>query len=133
MHPRGDLADLASLEGKLPELSFGVLHRQEEEALTIGRPLIFIDIILEAIGEEGLLASLEILDEEALEVCLIAVTLHTDPADALAIGREARVRVIAAHPFGDIACLSRSEVIEIDVGIGRKGVFLARLLTRRVG
>ena len=86
MHARGDLADLTPLERDLPELSFGVLRREEEEALAIGRPLELIDIVLEAVGEEGLLPRLQVLDEEALEVGFIAVTLHTDPADALTIG-----------------------------------------------
>ena len=86
MHTRGDLADLTALERDLPELSFGVLRRKEEEALTISCPLELIDIVLEAVGEEGLLPCLQILDEETLEVGFVAVTLHTDPADALTIG-----------------------------------------------
>ena len=86
MHTRGDLADLTTLERDLPELGFGMLRREEEEALTIGSPLELIDIVLEAVGEEGLLPCLQILDKEALEVGFVAVALHTDPADALTIG-----------------------------------------------
>ena len=133
MHTRGDLADLTTLERDLPELSFGVLRREEEEALTIGRPLELIDIVLEAVGEEGLLPCLQILDEETLEVGFVAVALHADPADALAIRREAGVRVIATHPLGDIASLTRGEVVEIDIGVGGEGVLHARLLAGGVG
>ena len=86
VHTRGDLADLTSLERDLPELGFGMLRREEEDALAIGSPLELIDIVLEAAGEEGLLSRLQILDEETLEVGFVAVTLHADPADALAIG-----------------------------------------------
>ena len=110
-----------------------MLRREEEEALAISCPLELIDIILEAVGEEGLLPCLQILDEEALEVGFVAVTLHADPADALAIGREAGVRVIATHPLGDIASLTRGEVVEIDIGVGGEGVLHARLLTGGVG
>ena len=133
MHTRSDLADLTTLERDLPELSFGVLRREEEEALAIGGPLELIDIVLKAVGEEGLLPRLQILDEEALEVGFVAVMLHTDPADALAIGREARVGIIAAHPLGDIASLPRGEVIEIDIGVGGEGVLHTRLLAGGVG
>ena len=133
MHTRGDLADLTPLERNLPELGFGVLRREEEEALAIGRPLELIYIVLEAVGEEGLLSRLQILDEETLEVSFVAVTLHADPADTLAIGREAGVGIIAAHPLGDIASLPRGEVIEIDIGIGGEGVLHARLLAGGVG
>ena len=133
MHTRGDLADLTSLERDLPELGFGMLRREEEEALAIGSPLELIDIVLEAVGEEGLLSRLQILDEETLEVGFVAVTLHADPADALAIRREARVRVIATHPLGDIASLPRGEVVEIDIGVGGEGVLHARLLAGGVG
>ena len=105
MHTRGDLADLTPLERDLPELGFGMLRREEEDALAIGRPLELIDIVLEAVGEEGLLSRLQILDEETLEVGFVAVALHADPADALTIRREAGVCVIATHPLGDIASL----------------------------
>ena len=133
MHTRGDLADLTPLERDLPELGFGMLRREEEDALAIGRPLELIDIVLEAVGEEGLLSRLQILDEETLEVSFVAVALHADPADALAIGREARVRVIATHPLGDIARLTRGKVVEIDIGVGGEGVLHARLLAGGVG
>ena len=86
MHTRGDLADLTALERDLPELGFGVLRREEEDALAISCPLELIDIVLEAVGEEGLLPCLQILDEETLEIGFVAVALHADPADALAIG-----------------------------------------------
>ena len=101
--------------------------------MAIGRPLELIDIVLEAVGEEGLLPCLQILDKEALEVGFVAVTLHADPADALAIGREAGMRVIAAHPLGDIARLPRGKIIEIDIGVGGEGVLHARLLAGGVG
>ena len=133
MHTRGDLADLTTLERDLPELGFGMLRREEEEALAISCPLELIYIVLEAVGEEGLLSRLQILDEETLEVGFVAVTLHADPADALAIGREAGVGIIATHPLGDIASLTRGEVVEIDIGVGGEGVLHARLLAGGVG
>ena len=110
-----------------------MLRREEEDALAIGRPLELIDIILKAVGEEGLLPRLQVLDEEALEIGFVAVAFHADPADALAIGREARVGIIAAHPLGDITSLTRGEVVEIDIGVGGEGVLHARLLTGGVG
>ena len=133
MHTRGDLADLTALERDLPELGFGVLRREEEEALAISCPLELIYIVLKAVGEEGLLSRLQILDKETLEIGFVAVALHADPADALAIRREAGVRVIATHPLGDIASLPRGEVVEIDIGVGGEGVLHTRLLAGGVG
>ena len=81
MHARGDLADLTALECELPELSFGVPRGEEEDGLAVRRPDRLVDIVFEAIGEEGLLPRLELLDEEALQVSFVAITLHADPAN----------------------------------------------------
>ena len=122
MHARGDLADLSTLECELPELGFGVLRGEEEDGLAVRRPDRLVDIVFEAIGEEGLLPRLELLDEEALQVSFVAITLHADPADLRSVGREAWVRVVASVALGDIAGSARSEVVEVDVGIRREGV-----------
>ena len=52
----GDLADLPRCEGYLPELGLGVLGAEEVDGLAVGSPDGLIDVVLEALGEVGLLA-----------------------------------------------------------------------------
>ena len=132
MHARGDLADLAALECELPELRFSVLRGEEEDRLAVRRPDRLVDIVFEAIGEEGLFPRLELLDEEALQVGFVAITLHADPADLRSVGREAWVRVVASVALGDIAGHARSEIIEVDVSIRGEGILKSRLLARGI-
>ena len=44
--------------------------------------------------------------------------LHAYPSDVATIRRECRVRIVAHHTLSKVACLARSEIVEINIAIG---------------
>ena len=75
---------------------------------------------------------LAVEEEEAVAVRFVAVAFHAQPSKVVAVGREGGCCVVAFHAFGEIARFARFEVVDVEVGVGRQGVFHTRFLARHV-
>ena len=153
-----ELLDLA-LRADHVEVFGAVPDAEEVEACALDvAPAEGIDVALPV--DILLLAGSHLADAQAVEVGLIAVALHGQPGDVLAVGRELRILVVAyvvlevglvvdglcgqrdggvdlgSHVVGrlaEIGGLAGSDIIEEDVAVGRDAILQTGLLATGVG
>ena len=75
-------------------------------------------VVLEIGGNLEFLAVLEVHHEDADLVGLVAGSFHAAPSDAVAVGAENGLGVVARHALGEVLAGSGSHVIKIYVSIG---------------
>ncbi len=75
----------------------------------------------------------KIIDHQTGFVGFVAVMLHAFPGDAFPVGGEDGVLVVAHHPFADIEGFLAVSVIDINIGIGGKGIVLSGFFAAGVG
>ena len=124
----GELADGLCLHINGEHGNHALVGSDEIDALAVGRPCELVDGVVPVGGDIALLGCVAVEDEEAVAVALVAVVLHREPCQALAVGREGGHGVVAEHAFGEVVGLACGEVIEVEVGVGGDGVLSAGLL-----
>ena len=128
----GNLFDFL-VETHAEDVYLALIGRANEERLSVGSPGLFVGAVIEVGREVLFFASCHVHDKEAVLVRFVTVALHAAPGHVFAVGREGRRGVVAHHALGEVAGLFRAQVIEVDVGVGRDGVFQPRLLAAGVG
>ena len=128
----GNLFDFL-VETHAEDVYLALIGRANEERLSVGSPGQFVGAVIEVGREVLFFAGCHVHDKEAVLVRFVTVALHAAPGHVFAVGREGRRGVVAHHALGEVAGLFRAQVIEVDVGVGRDGVFQPRLLAAGVG
>ena len=111
----------------------GMPYTGEIESLVIRSPAVAVYTRLEVFCNVSLLAVLQIHYAKAVAVAFVSVALHALPGNESAVGGELRVRVVTHVLVGsvflaEVAGLLGFQIIQVNVRIGRDGVFQSSFL-----
>ncbi len=135
-------------------------YTDEVDGLGVMSPAEIVNVRVEGLGQELLLARSEVVEAEALAVTLITIAGHGEPGHVASVGRELRVLVVTRHVLQVLFCIdglcaqrlgglnlrshivsrlaevrrrARTYIIYIDVRVGRNRVSHACLLAAGIG
>ena len=92
-----------------------------------------IHIRFELTADETFFTGSQIHHEEAVLIGFVSITLHALPSDVFTIRRVLRIGVVTQIFFGDVVCLLRLQVVDVDIRIGRDSILQTRLFAAGVG
>ena len=104
----------------------------EIDAFSVGIPRYVVYSIVPIGSQVGFLTRLHIHHKNSVFVRFVPVVFHRKPSNFVTLRREYRVGVVAEHTIGEICCLASSQVVKIEVGICRFGVFATFKFARHV-
>ena len=108
-------------------------YADEVYALRVFVPQESIYVGFEGAAYETLLSGCKVHDEQAVEVCLVAVAFHALPGYVLAVGRILGIGIVPFVLFGDVFRFPGGKVIDVNIGIGGDGIGQSRLFAAGIG
>ena len=121
------------------DLGSALPYTQEEDASRVFIPQESVYIGLESLADETFLSGSTVHYTQAVEVCLIAVALHTLPCDVFAVRRILRIGVVARHfgltvgsfriLFAKVDEAAFLYIVFIDIRVGRNSICQSRFHT----
>ncbi|MPM63406.1 hypothetical protein SDC9_110286 [bioreactor metagenome] len=106
-------------------LSYRMPYTYKINRSTVVRPCQRFRILIECGRQIFFLTGCHIHHKQTVLIRLITITLLTFPSQPFAIRRKNRVEVIAQHSFCLICCFTCTQIVKIDIRIGRNRILFS--------